>query len=416
MFALRQDYRENFQLAFDTIRTHKLRSFLAVLGVMIGVALIILVVGLVQGFRETIQDEITSEGLDTAWVARFLQGPHAGRRPKEERERKPLVREDGIAVMQSCPAVKQTAVSIFEWTQPHSVKYQKNQVQGGEFRGTFPAYLEVYSNANLKAGRFFSESENEHRENLVVLGQNVATALFPSVNDALGKEVLVDGSNFVVIGVLEKPTGGFGNNDEDRRVVIPFYTFRKLYPAAFEIAMRFLAYPGRLDAAVDQVREVLRRRRNVPYDKPDNFAIQTNMEIRKQFNEIIGGVVLAIVVLSSIGLLIGGMGVMNIMLVSVTERTREIGVRKAIGARRSDITWQFLFEAMTLTGAGGLMGILAGSIIVFLIPLVTDLKAVVPAWAVIIGFTVSVGIGLVFGVWPATKAAKLNPVEALRYE
>ena len=416
MFALRQDYRENLQLAFDTIRAHKLRSFLAVLGVMIGVALIILVVGLVQGFRVTIQDEITAEGLDTAWVARFAQGPHAGRRPKEERERKPLVREDGIAVMQSCPAVKQAAVSIFEWTQPHSVKYQRNQVQGGEFRGTFPAYLEVYSNANLKAGRFFSDSENEHRENLVVLGENVATALFPSVNDALGKEVLVDGSDFAVIGVLEKPIGGFGNNDEDRRVVTPFYTFRKLYPAAFEIAMRFLAYPGQLDAAVDQVREVLRRRRNVPYDKPDNFTIQTNMEIRKQFNEIIGGVVLAIVVLSSIGLLIGGMGVMNIMLVSVTERTKEIGVRKAIGARRSDITWQFLFEAMTLTGAGGLMGILAGSIIVFLIPHVTDLKAVVPAWAVIIGFTVSVGIGLVFGVWPATKAAKLNPVEALRYE
>jgi putative ABC transport system permease protein len=296
------------------------------------------------------------------------------------------------------------------------VKYQKNQVQGGEFRGTFPAYLEVYSNANLKVGRFFSESENEHRENLVVLGENVATALFPSVNDALGKEVLVDGSNFTVIGVLEKPVGGFGNNDEDRRVVIPFYTFRKLYPAAFEIAMRFLAYPGQLDAAVDQVREVLRRRRNVPYDKPDNFAIQTNMEIRKNFNEIIGGVVLVIVVLSSIGLLIGGMGVMNIMLVSVTERTREIGVRKAIGARRKDITWQFLFEAMTLTGAGGLMGILVGSIIVLLIPVVSDLKAVVPVWAVIIGFTVSVGIGLVFGVWPATKAAKLNPVEALRYE
>ena len=416
MFALRQDYRENLHLAFDTIRAHKLRSFLAVLGVLIGVALIILVVGLVQGFRDTIQDEITAEGLDTAWVARFTQGPRAGRRPKEERERKPLVREDGIAVMQSCPAVKQVAVSIFEWTQPHSVKYQKNQVQGGEFRGTFPAYLEVYSNANMKVGRFFSESENDHRENLVVLGENVATALFPSVNDALGKEVLVDGSNFVVIGVLEKPIGGFGHNDEDRRVVIPFYTFRKLYPAAFEIAMRFLAYPGKLDTAVDQVREVLRRRRSVPYEKPDNFVIQTNMEIRKQFNEIIGGVVLAIVVLSSIGLLIGGMGVMNIMLVSVTERTKEIGVRKAIGARRSDITWQFLFEAMTLTGAGGLMGILVGSIIVFLIPQVTDLKAVVPAWAVIIGFTVSVGIGLVFGVWPATKAAKLSPVEALRYE
>jgi putative ABC transport system permease protein len=416
MLKLRQDYRENFGLAFDTIRAHKLRSFLAVLGVMIGVALIILVVGLVQGFRTTIEDEISAEGLDTAWVARFSQGPHSGRRPKEERERKPLMREDGLAVMASCPAVKQVAVSIFEWTQPHAVKYGKSQVQGGEFRGTFPEYLEVYSNANLMAGRFFSEVENEHRENVVILGQNVATALFPSVNDAIGKEVLVDGSTFQVIGVLQKPIGGFGNNDEDRRVVIPFYTFRKLYPAAFEIAMRFLAYPGKLDAAVDQVREVLRRRRNVAYDKPDNFAIQTNVEIRRQFNGIIGGVVLAIVVLSSIGLLIGGMGVMNIMLVSVTERTKEIGLRKAIGARSRDITWQFLFEAMTLTGAGGLIGIVVGSVIVFLVPLVTSLKAVVPAWAVIIGFSVSVGIGLVFGVWPATKAAKLNPVEALRYE
>ncbi|MGB0036488.1 MAG: ABC transporter permease [Candidatus Acidiferrales bacterium] len=413
---MKQDYRENLRLAIDTIRGHKLRSFLAILGVMIGVALIILVVGLVQGFRVTIQDEITSEGIDTAWVSRFAQGPHQGRRPKEERERKPLKLEDGEAVQLSCPAVKQTAVSIFEWTQPHTVRYQSNQVQGGEFRGTFPAYLEVYSNANMKAGRFFTAAENEHRENLVVLGENIATALFPNASSALDKEVLVDGTDFRVIGVLQKPVGGFGTGDEDRRVVMPFFTFRKLYPASFEVAMRFLAYPGKLDAAVDQVREVLRRRRNVPYDKPDTFAIQTNVEIRKQFDDIIGGVVLAIVVLSSIGLLIGGMGVMNIMLVSVTERTREIGVRKAIGARSRDITWQFLFEAMTLTGAGGLIGILVGSSIVLLIPVVSSLKAVVPAWAIIVGFTVSVSIGLIFGVWPATKAAKLNPVEALRYE
>ena len=186
--------------------------------------------------------------------------------------------------------------------------------------------------------------------------------------------------------------------------------------SSFELAMRILAYPGKLDMAVDQIREVLRRRRNVPYDKPDTFAIQTNVEMVKQFNDIIGGVVLVIVVLSSIGLLIGGMGVMNIMLVSVTERTREIGVRKAIGARSRDITWQFLFEAMTLTGTGGLIGIIVGSAIVMLIPVVSSLKAIVPLWAVIVGFTVSVGIGLIFGVWPATKAAKLNPVEALRYE
>src|SRR4029077_13965327 len=176
-----------------------------------------------------------------------------------------------------------------------------------------------------------------------------------------------------------------------------------------------LAYPSRLDAAVEEIRGVLRRRRKVPYNKPDNFAVQTQVEIVQKFNDIIGGVVLVVVVLSSIGLLIGGVGVMNIMLVSVTERTREIGVRKAIGARSGDITWQFLFEAMTLTGTGGLIGIIVGSAIVMLIPVVSSLKAIVPLWAVIVGFTVSVGIGLIFGVWPATKAAKLNPVEALRY-
>jgi putative ABC transport system permease protein len=414
--VVKQDFRENLHLAIDTIRSHKLRSFLAVLGVMIGVALIILVVGLVQGFRSSIEDELMAEGADTAWISRFENGPRVGRRPKEERLRKPLTLEDGLAVRELCPAVKQIAISVFQWELAHNARYQNNQVQGGEFRGTFPAYLEVYSNASMKVGRFFTDAENDHRDNVVVLGENTATALFHSVEDAMDKEIIVDGSKFLVIGVLQKQNGGFGTNDEDRRIVIPFYTFFKLYPGSYEIAMRMQAYPGKLNTAVDQIREVLRRRRNVAYAKPDDFFIQTNIETMKQFDDIIQGVVLAIVVLSSIGLLIGGMGVMNIMLVSVTERTKEIGVRKAIGARRSDITWQFLFEAMTLTGTGGLIGILFGSGLVSLIPVVTTMKAVVPLWAVIVGFSVSVTIGLVFGVWPATKAARLNPVEALRYE
>ena len=413
---MRQDYRENLHLALDTIREHKLRSFLAILGVMIGVALIILVVGLIQGFRGTVQDMITQQGIDTAWVDRFSQGPHIGRRPKEERLRKALTLEDGLAIQQLSPAIRQTAISAFQWTQQHDVRYQRNVVQGGEFRGTFPAYLQVYSNATLKAGRFFTEAENEHRENVIAIGQDAATALFPTVEDALGKEILVDGSTYLVIGVFERPVEGFETNNDDRRLVIPYYTFMKLYSTGYEIGIRILAYPGHLDQAVDEAREVLRRRRNVPYDKPDDFSIQTQLEAAQQFNDIIFGVVAVVIVLSSIGLLIGGVGVMNIMLVSVTERTREIGVRKAIGARSSDITWQFLFEAMTLTGSGGIIGILFGSSIVFLIPLVTSMKAIVPAWAVIVGFTVSVSIGLIFGVWPATKAAKLNPVEALRYE
>jgi putative ABC transport system permease protein len=413
---VRQDYRENLRLALDTLRAHKLRSFLAILGVMIGVALIILVVGLVQGFRVTIQDVIIAQGIDTAWIERFSQGPHIGRRPKEERLRKPLTLEDGQAIQQLCPAIKQTAVSAFEWTQAHNARYQRNEVQGGDFRGTFPAYLEVYSNATMKAGRFFTEAENEHRQNVIDIGENVATALFSSVEDALGKEIIVDGSTYQVVGVFEKPAEALGMNDEDRRLVIPYYTFMKLFSTSYEIGIRILAYPNQLDVAVDQAREVLRRRRNVSYSSPDDFSIQTQLEAVQQFNDIIFGVVVVVVVLSSIGLLIGGVGVMNIMLVSVTERTREIGIRKAIGARRRDITWQFLFEAMTLTGTGGVIGILLGGAIVLLIPAVSPLKGVVPAWAVIAGFSVSVSIGLIFGVWPATKAARLNPVEALRYE
>jgi putative ABC transport system permease protein len=308
------------------------------------------------------------------------------------------------------------AVSITQWETAHTVRYQNSEVQGLEFRGTFPAFLEVYSNAEMNTGRFFTDAENEHRDNVVDVGENVATALYGDVDRAVGKEIMIDGSTFHVIGVLKKQPGGFGMDDEDRRVIIPFYTYRKLYPAAYEIMVRFLAYPGKVDPAVDEVRDLLRRRRQVPYDKPDNFFIQTNREAAAQFGDIIKSTVIAIVVLSSIGLLIGGVGVMNIMLVSVTERTREIGVRKAIGARSLDITWQFLFEAMTLTGLGGIIGVLIGGGAVLLIPEVTKMKAAIAPWSVVMGLTVSVGIGLIFGVWPAVKAANLDPVEALRYE
>ncbi|MGA8036994.1 MAG: ABC transporter permease [Candidatus Acidiferrales bacterium] len=412
----KNDLRENLRLAIDTVRAHKLRSFLAVLGVMIGVMLIILVVGMVDGFRNSIEDQINSSGANSAWAWRFNQGPTTGRRPKEERMRKPLTLEDAEAIRTMCPAVKDVTIAIYNWQQAHSVRYQKNEVQGGEFRGTFPNYPAVDSSETMRAGRFFTDAENRHKDNVVVIGEDVSKALFTSFDDAIGKEVLVDGSTFTVIGVFLKPVGTLGSADEDRRVVIPYYSFTKLFPASFEVFIGILAYQGHLDEAVDQTREVLRRRRDVAYNKPDNFSLQTNADTVKQFNDIIGGVALVVVVLSSIGLLIGGIGVMNIMLVSVTERTREIGVRKAIGARSKDITWQFLFEAMTLTGSGGVIGILAGSGIVMLVPVVSGMQAVISPTAMVIGFTVSVGIGLLFGVWPATKAARLNPVEALRYE
>jgi putative ABC transport system permease protein len=227
---------------------------------------------------------------------------------------------------------------------------------------------------------------------------------------------MIDGSAFQVIGVVEKPKGGFGMGDEDRRVLIPYSTFKKTYPDADEINMRAQAYPKMLSTAVDQIREVLERRRNVPFGGKDNFSIATAEQEVSEFHNIMMMVYLAMIVLSAIGLLIGGVGVMNIMLVSVTERTREIGLRKAIGAKSKDITWQFLLEAMTLTGMGGLIALIIVFLLVLLIRLTLQWPGVVPFWAAATGILVSVTIGLIFGVWPAMKAAKLDPVEALRYE
>jgi putative ABC transport system permease protein len=244
----------------------------------------------------------------------------------------------------------------------------------------------------------------------------VADTFFPNV-DPIGKEVLVDGSPFEVIGVFAKPKAGFSSDTgEDRRVVLPYYTFRKVYPAADEHGFRVQARPGQLDAMVDQVRDVLRRRRNVAYNVPDSFSVTTSQEMVEQFHDIVAKVALATIVLSSIGLLVGGVGVMNIMLVSVTERTREIGVRKAIGARRRDITWQFLFEAMTLTGVGGILGVIFFGGVAMLIPFLTQMETAIPLWAVVIALTVAISVGLFFGVWPAVKASRLDPVDALRYE
>jgi len=414
---MRQDYKENLLLALDAMREHKLRSFLTVLGVVIGISVLMLVGALLQGFNQSVVERITGFGADSAFVARLDQGPSITRPTKEQRQRKPLTLEDAEAIQELCPSVKAVAPFIVEWeTGPHNVLYQTNEVDAVDFRGTVASYAEVYANAILEQGRFFTDTENLHRESVIVLGEDAGKALFGDLS-AIDKEVKVDGSTYRVIGVLEKPEGAFGTDDQDKRALIPFFTFQKVYPAAYEVSMRVQGLPGQLDEAVDETREVLRRRRNVAYDKPDDFSISTAEEQIEQFHEIIGMVALAMVVLSSIGLLIGGVGVMNIMLVSVTERTREIGVRKAIGARRSDITWQFLFEAMTLTGAGGLLGIvITGGIAVPLIRLATDMKAVVPLWTELLGLAVSFGVGLVFGVWPAARAARLDPVDALRYE
>jgi len=411
-----QAYGENLKQAMDTLRTHKLRSSLTVFGVVLGVSVIMLVAALITGFDQQIQENIKQFGADTAFITKWDQGRHGGPPPLEERQRKPLTVEDAKALQESCPAVKNvTAFLMARWDQVHSVRTKAGEVTAIDFRGVQPNFGQVYANAATLQGRFLSEGDDLHKEKVVMLGENVAPVLFPD-GQAVGKDVMIDGSDFLVVGVVEKPKGGIGMGDEDRRVLIPFSTFHKIYPMADELNIRMQAYPKVLSQAVDQAREVLERRRKVPYGGKDNFSIETAEQQVAEFHNIVGMVALAMVVLSSIGLLVGGIGVMNIMLVSVTERTREIGVRKAIGAKSRDITWQFLLEAMTLTGAGGVIALILVNALVLLIQVALKWPGRVPLWAAVTGIAVSVSVGLVFGVWPAMKAAKLDPVEALRYE
>lgn len=414
----RRDFAENVGMALETLRAHKLRSFLTLLGVIIAVATLISVVAILMGLDRNIQENIQSYGTNTAFFHHLETGPRMGRLTKEERMRKPLSYEDFLAVRESCTACRSATVSIYSTERIDTIRYQSEEIVGLDFRGATEEFFSVYANAIIKYGRPFTAAENLHRVEAIVIGEDIATGLFGTA-EPLGEQVIANGHAFTVVGVLEKPKGQMGGpgGNEDRRIVLPYWTFRKVYPREQTHGIRIEAYPGQLPRAIDQTRDALRRQRRVPFDKSDNFGFSTAESIIREFHNIVGMVALVTMTLSGVGLMIGGVGVMNIMLVSVTERTREIGVRKAIGARRRDIVWQFLTEAMALTGAGGAIGVVVGFLISLAVrKLLPNLPTFVPLWAVVLGVAVAASVGLFFGMYPAVKAARLDPVDALRYE
>jgi putative ABC transport system permease protein len=414
---------ENAQMALTTLRENKMRSFLTVLGVVIGITALLSVVSILVGVYGDVNAYLSDYGPETLFLFRFDPGIHTGRLTPDERERKPLTLEDAEAIEESCPAVRAVTATVFPrfvedgpQRGPITARYLSKEVAGVDYNGTLPATEEVF-NSRPRQGRFFSEAENMHRLDVAVIGADIAKTLYPDI-DPLGKPILVDGVSYQVIGILEPRKGGFVKDQSaDKAVMVPYRTYRKHNPGDDEHFIGAVAYAGKMSEAQDEIRGVLRRRRQVAYSKPDNFGISSAQQIADQFRQITGSVALLISVVSSIGLLVGGVGVMNIMLMSVTQRTREIGVRKAIGARRRDVIWQFLTEAVVLTGAGGVIGVILGGGISLLINfLAPNLPSSIPLWSIILAVGVSMSVGLFFGMYPAIKAAHLDPVEALRYE
>ena len=408
-------------MAVDSVRSHKFRSFLTVLGIVIGVMTAISIASILTGLRQNIVAMIEEYGTNNIYAFHLSTGPRTGE-DRSERTRKPLTVDDADAIKAHAPSVEDVAhvapnVGYGGGPFDDNITFEGKNYRWGNTQGVSSNYADI-TNIVLKEGRFISELDDQQRANVMVIGVNAADALFPGRSNIAGTHVRMGGYNFEIVGVLEKRKAGFfGENEEDNAVYIPFRTAQKIAPAKGYLLMVIRGRSGHVSEALTQSEEILRRRRGVKFDAPNNFDIKTADKFIEQFDSITAMVGLIAIAISSLGLLVGGIGVMNIMLVSVTERTKEIGVRKAIGARRRDIVRQFLFEAMMLTFLGGVLGVLlAVGISQLIMLLIPSLPASIPTWAVVTGLTVSIGVGLLFGVWPARKASRLDPIECLRYE
>ncbi len=402
--------REAVSMGLGAIRAYKLRAGLTILGVVMGIMTVIGMSSVVAGLNATMAKQI--EGLGASVVFVRPHNPGENLPDEERRKRKGITEREVKAVVERCTAC--LAISPMELLFGNTIKYGNETIRDAQMFGTSEAYAVVHD-IYMAKGRFFSDVDVSRGARVVVVGADVADTLFPYI-DPLDKEVQIDGRRFTVVGVMEKK-GKFLWMNRDNFIAVPKGSVqRKDERFNFIVADVKPLSPAHIELAVEQVREIMRRERKLRFWQGDNFGVFTQDTLTNLYRSITGGIYMVMIAISSIGLVVGGVGVMNIMLVTVTERTREIGVRKALGAKRRDIRWQFLTEAMTLTGVGGLLGIAAGGAIAWIVNAFSPFPAVLQPFWVIVGFSTAVAVGLVFGMWPALKASRLDPIEALRYE